>query len=45
MATIGHSGDVPHHSTDTFEPHKNHKKRRAATEFPTFHSHLKLSAI
>jgi len=38
MATTWQSGDVPHHPTDIFEPHKNHKNRRAATEFQTFHS-------
>lgn len=38
MGTIGQSGDVPHHPTDTFVPHKNHKKRQPATEFATFHS-------
>jgi hypothetical protein len=37
MTAIGDSGDVPHHPAVTFVPHKNHKKRPAATVFPTFH--------
>jgi len=41
MASIGQSGDVPHHPADTLVPHKNHKTRHAATEFPTFHSRRK----
>jgi hypothetical protein len=39
MATIGQSGDLPHRSIDTLVPHKNHNKRKAATEFPTFSGH------